>query len=456
MLNHRVREFDVIASVKNIEMVDPKSLRPYAGNARTHSKRQIRQIANSIRRFGFTNPALVSDDGQIIAGHGRVAAAVLIDLAEIPTLRLSHLNEAERRAYMLADNKLALNAGWDQDMLAIELQCLIDLNVDIELTGFSIAETDLIIDDAQARKVFSGIEKDDIIPVLPGKPVTQAGDVWHLGRHRLTCGDARESAPYAAVLEGREADLIFTDPPYNVPIDGHVCGSGSIHHAEFAFASGEMSSLEFSTFLATAFCVAANSTRNGAIAFVFMDWRHIREVMAAGELAFDELKNLVIWNKQNAGMGTFYRSKHELVFVYKIGTAPHTNNFGLGDTGRYRTNVWDYAGISSMSATRGEELAMHPTVKPTKLVIDAIEDCSRRGEIVLDCFAGSGTTLIAAERCGRLACLIEYDPGYCDTIIRRYETATGKQATLGANGPLFERVSEQRIVHNEEAVREQA
>lgn len=425
--------------------MDPKSLRPYDGNARTHSKRQIRQIANSIKKFGFTNPVLVSDDGQIIAGHGRVAAAILMELGEIPTLGLSHLNEADRRAYVLADNKLALNAGWDQELLAFELQCLIDLDFDIDITGFSVAETDLIIDSAQASRTVALVQQDDVTPALPARPVTERGDVWYLGRHRLVCGDARENASYAAVLEGRKADLIFTDPPYNVPIEGHVCGSGSVHHADFAFASGEMSTVEFSTFLAIAFCIAANAMRSGGIAFVFMDWRHIREVVTAGDLAFDELKNLVIWNKQNAGMGTFYRSKHELVFVYKVGTAPHTNNFGLGDTGRYRTNVWDYAGISSMSATRGEELAMHPTVKPTRLVIDAIEDCSRRGEIVLDCFAGSGTTLIAAERCGRLACLIEYDPGYCDTIVQRYERATGKLATLGANGLTFEAVSEQRL-----------
>lgn len=393
-----------------IDMIDPRSLRPYSSNARTHSKRQIQQIANSIERFGFTNPALVSDDGQILAGHGRVAAATLLGMGKIPTLRLSHLSEGERRAYVLADNKLALNAGWDEDILAIELQCLIDLDFDLDFTGFSVSETDLIIDGAQARKATPRIENDDVVPTVSHSPTTREGEVWHLGRHRLVCGDARHDPSYVAVLDGRKADLIFTDPPYNVPIDGHVCGSESVHHAEFAFASGEMSSLEFTTFLTTALCISANYSRDGAIAFVFMDWRHIKEVMMADELAFAELKNLIVWNKQNAGMETFYRSKHELLFVYKVGTAPHTNNFGLGDTGRYRTNVWDYAGISSLSATRNEELAMHPTVKPVKLVIDAIEDCTRRGEVVLDCFAGSGTTLIAAERCGRVACLIEYDP----------------------------------------------
>lgn len=435
-----------------IDMINPCKLRPYSRNARTHSKRQIQQIAKSIQRFGFTNPALVSDDGEIIAGHGRVAAASLIGMPLIPTLRLSHLSEAERRAYVLADNKIAMNAGWDEDMLAIELQGLIDLDFNIDFTGFSVAETDMVIDRAHDRKVEARLESDDVIPDYSGCPVTRMGDVWHLGRHRLVCGDAREGRSFSAGLEGRKADLIFTDPPYNVPIDGNVCGSGKIHHAEFAFASGEMSSLEFTTFLTSSLCIAANSSRDGAIAFVFMDWRHIKEVMQAGEFAFTELKNLVIWNKQNAGMGTFYRSKHELLFVFKVGTGPHTNNFGLGDTGRYRTNVWDYAGISSMSATRNDELAMHPTVKPVKLVIDAIEDCTRRGELILDCFAGSGTTLIAAERCGRSSCLIEYDPGYCDTIIRRYESATGKQATLGPSGPTFETVAESRLAVTEGAL----
>lgn len=429
----------------NIEARPPSELRPYSRNARTHSRKQVRQIADSIERFGFTNPVLVSDDGEIIAGHGRVEAAKLLGLASVPTLRLSHLSAEERRAYVLADNKLALNAGWDQDILAIELQALIDLEFDVTLTGFSLAEVDFTLDAARERDPEAPPGVEDQIPPIAPEAVSRMGDVWVLGRHRLICGDARECGDYARLLGDERVDLVFTDPPYNVPIDGHVCGSGRIRHREFAMGVGEMSQDAFTGFLADALKPMAASCRDGAIAFVCMDWRHMTELLNAGAQVFSELKNLCVWNKTNGGMGTFYRSKHELVFVYKVGTAPHTNTFGLGDSGRYRTNVWDYAGISSMGSNRAEELAMHPTVKPTAMVADAIRDCSKRGDIVLDGFGGSGTTLIAAEICGRVARLIEFDPHYCDVIIRRFEQLSGKQATLQESGALFDDVAVERL-----------
>lgn len=427
-----------------IENRSPAELRPYARNARTHSRKQVRQIADSIERFGFTNPVLISDDQEIIAGHGRVEAAKLLGLATVPTLRLSHLTPEERRAYVLADNKLALNAGWDQDILAIELQALIDLDFDVTLTGFSLAEVDLTLDGARERDPDAPVGMEDDIPPIQPEAVTRFGDVWVLGRHRLVCGDAREHEHYARLMGSEKADLVFTDPPYNVPIDGHVCGSGRIRHREFAMGVGEMSEAAFTAFLTDALKPMAFACRDGAIAFVCMDWRHMAEVMTAGSAVFSELKNLCVWNKTNGGMGTFYRSKHELVFVYKVGTAPHTNTFGLGDTGRYRTNVWDYPGISSMGAGRAEALEMHPTVKPTAMVADAIRDCTRRGEIVLDGFGGSGTTLIAAETCGRSARLIEFDPHYCDVIVRRYQTLTGKPALLAEGGSTFDDLAHQR------------
>ncbi|RAI42519.1 site-specific DNA-methyltransferase [Rhodoplanes roseus] len=419
------------------------SLRPYTGNARRHSKKQVRQIADSIKRFGFTNPVLISDDGEIIAGHGRVMAAAQLGLGEVPTLKLSHLSAAERRAYVLADNKLALNAGWDTEVLAIELQALIDLDFDLTVTGFSLAEVDLALDQAR-ESAPDAAEAPDVVPEPPEVPATRHGDLWLLGRHRLLCGDAREAADHARLLGDERVDLVFTDPPYNVPVDGHVCGLGAIRHREFAMASGEMSREAFTAFLTVTLSNAASVCRDGAIAFVCMDWRHMRELLQAGDAAFTELKNLCVWNKTNGGMGTFYRSKHELVFVYKVGSGAHTNSFGLGDSGRYRTNVWDYAGISSIGAAREEALAMHPTVKPTALVADAIRDCSRRGEVVLDGFGGSGTTLIASEISGRRARLIEYDPAYCDVIVMRWEQLTGKRATLADTGDAFEDVREQR------------
>ena len=429
----------------NVVERDIADLRPYARNARTHSKKQIKQIAASIERFGFTNPVLVSGDLEIIAGHGRVEAAKLLGWRRVPTVALSHLNEDERRAYVLADNKLALNAGWDKEILAIELQALVDCDFDIEVTGFSLAEVDFALVDAREANPGAGDAPEDAVPEQEGDPVTRAGDIWQLGRHRLLCGDTRDSEAMKKLMDGESADLVFTDPPYNVEIDGNVCGLGSVKHREFAFASGEMSESQFTRFLAETLGNMSRVMRDGAIAFVCMDWRHMGELLTAGSEAFTELKNLVVWNKTNGGMGAFYRSKHELVFVFKQGTATHTNSFGLGETGRYRTNVWDYAGISSISSSRSEELAMHPTVKPVALIADAIMDCSKRGQIVLDGFGGSGSTLIAAEKTGRSARLIEYDPLYCDTIIRRWEAYTGKRARLSGCSEYFEDVAEARL-----------
>ncbi|KAA2235997.1 site-specific DNA-methyltransferase [Salinarimonas soli] len=437
----------------SIEHRSPDSLRPSAHNARTHSKKQIRQIARSIEEFGFTNPVLIGEDDSIVAGHGRVEAAKLLRLPSIPTLRLAHLTPAQRRAYVLADNKLALNAGWDREILAIELQALVELDFDLDITGFSAADIDIVLEDARDASPESPSEPEDAPPPpAAGAAVTRRGDIWQLGRHRLICGDAREPGTFQALMGLERAHLIFTDPPYNVPIDGHVCGLGATRHREFACASGEMSAPAFTAFLAQTLGAAAAHAADGAIAFVCMDWRHMGELLAAGSQVFSELKNLCVWNKTNGGMGTFYRSKHELVFVYKVGTAPHTNTFGLGDTGRYRTNVWDYAGVNTFRAEREAELAMHPTVKPVALVADAIKDCSLRGEIVLDPFAGSGTTLIAAERTGRSARVVELDAAYCDGIVRRFEHLTGKAARLAGTGLTVEEVEAERSTADEVAI----
>jgi DNA modification methylase len=430
----------------SIELMAITSLKPFSGNARKHSKKQIQQIADSIQKFGFTNPILISDDNEIIAGYGRFLAANKLEMQSVPTLRLSYLDASQRRAYVIADNKLGLNAEWDQSVLAIELQALIDIDFDIGIVGFSLAEIDLLLDQVQEASPTAERGPENDIPSLNdlASAVTQPGDLWQLGRHRLLCEDARLADSFNRLLQGASADLVFADPPYNVPIDGHVCGLGRIRHREFAMGVGEMSAAKFTAFLHQTLGHAAASCRNGAIAFVCIDWRHISELLAAGHKVFAELKNLCVWNKTNGGMGSFYRSKHELVFVFKVGDAPHTNTFGLGDTGRYRTNVWDYAGVNSLRSGRTEELAMHPTVKPVALVADAIKDCSRRGAIVLDPFAGSGTTLIAAEKTGRRARVIEFDPAYCDRIVQRFQQVTGQAATLEATNQSFEEVAAER------------
>jgi DNA modification methylase len=421
-----------------------ETLRPYARNARTHSKKQIRQIAKSIERFGFCNPVLIDDTSQIIAGHGRVEAAKLLDMKEVPTVMLSHLNPTEVRAYILADNRLAELAGWDREILAIELQALVDLDFEVELTGFETAQIDVILDEAREATQDPGGPEDETPQYGAGAAITRPGDQWELGRHRLICGDAREPSAYTALLGGAKADFVFTDPPYNVAIDGHVCGLGRIRHKNFAMGCGEMSRVDFTGFLTLVFQHLAANTTDGSIHQICMDWRHMPEMLSAGEAVYTELKNLCVWNKSNAGMGSFYRSKHELVFVWKKGTGPHINTFELGQYGRHRSNVWDFAGVNSLRAGRMDELAMHPTVKPVALVAEAIKDCSRRNGIVLDPFSGSGTTLIAAERTGRSARALEIDPGYVDVGLKRWQAYTGKAAVLAATGKTFEDVAEER------------
>jgi DNA modification methylase len=428
-----------------IEMIHVERLTPYSGNARTHSKTQIRQIAKSIKRFGHTNPILIDDGGQIIAGHGRVEAAKLLGIESVPALRLSHLSAADKRAYVIADNRLAEKAGWDRELLAIELQALVDLEFDVELTGFEMGEIDIILSDSDEAKDETAGPEDDVPDSLPDRIVSRLGDIWILGKHCLLCGDARDQAAYDQLLTGDKAELVVTDPPYNVAIDGHVSGKGSICHREFVMASGEMTKKSFTEFLTDVFGCLANNTTAGSIHYTFMDWRHVDEMMAAGKNAYTELKNLCVWAKTNAGMGTFYRSQHELVFVWKSGDAPHFNNFELGQHGRNRTNVWHYAGVNTMRPGRLAELAMHPTVKPVAMIADAIKDCSRRGGLVLDPFSGSGTTLIAAERTGRNARALELDPQYVDIAVRRWQKYAGKAATLGATGQSFEDVEEERV-----------
>jgi len=414
-----------------IDHIAPGDLRPWARNARTHSKKQLRQIAQSIETFGFTNPVLVDQADTILAGHGRVEAAKLLGMATVPCLRIEHMTEAEKRAYVIADNKLALNAGWDEEMLAEELKGLLateglgGLGFDIGVIGFEIAEIDNLLEGLVPEE--AGDPEDDIMPDLAPRRVSP-GDLWQLGPHRLACGDALDPAVLDLLMAGEVARMVFSDPPYNVKIDGHVGGSGKVKHREFAMAAGEMSEAEFTGFLTRALRNMADHSCDGSIHFLCMDWRHMREMLAAGHAVYDELKNLIVWAKDNGGMGTFYRSRHELVFAFKKGTAPHVNSFELGQHGRYRTNVWTYRGVNTMRAGRMEELRLHPTVKPVQMIADAIKDVSGRGEIVLDAFGGSGSTLIAAGKTGRRARLVELDPIYCDRILARWEAIAKDEA----------------------------
>ena len=432
-----------------VEYLPLASLRPYANNARVHSKRQIKQIARSIEKYGWTNPVLIDDDNQIIAGHGRVEAAKQLGLDKVPTIRLSHLSAADRRAYVIADNRLAEKASWDKEILFNELQGLIDVGVDPSLIGFEAHEIDVLVEDVAAAKM--AVEREDTTPSYAEECVTELGDMWQLGKHFLCCGDARDPGAYAFLMNGSKAEFVFTDPPYNVPIDGHVSGLGRVRHQNFVMGCGEMTREQFTAFLADVFRLLAANSAPASIHQICMDWRHMREMLDAGEQVYSELKNVCVWNKDNAGMGSFYRSKHELVFVWKNGDGKHINNFELGQHGRSRSNVWDYAGVNTIRSGRLEELAMHPTVKPVALVADAIRDCSRSGKLVLDPFAGSGTVLIAAERTGRAARALELDPRYVDVAVKRWQSFTGKLAYLCPTGETFEEAAEMRANTSEAA-----
>ena len=397
---------------------------PDPRNARTHSKRQVEQLVASIRGFGFSNPILVDDAGLLIAGHGRLLAAKAMGMTEVPTIALLGLSDVQKRALRLADNKIALNAGWDLDVLKLELGELAAMTIDVDLaiTGFSTGEIDVILKG-------SSDPDDESIPVVPTEPRTKPGDIWELGEHRVGCGDGRDIEFLKAVVgEGDLVDAAFLDPPYNVRINGHANAKG--RHREFAMASGEMSTEAFRAFLTQTLGACAKVSRDGAVHFVCMDWRHMDDLSATGATVYGDLLNLCVWNKSNAGMGSLYRSKHELVFVYKVGNGPHFNAVELGQHGRNRTNVWDYASVNSMVGNRADDLALHPTVKPTALVCDAIQDVTKRGQLVLDIFLGSGTTLIAAERSGRRCRGIDIDPAYVDVAVERWQAMTGKVARL--------------------------
>ncbi len=390
--------------------------------------------------FGFNVPVLVDASGKVVAGHGRIAACKLLGWADVPTISLEHLNEAQAKAFAIADNRLTENSVWDDQLLAEQLKELsvLDLEFSLEATGFDMGEIDLRIEGLDSDRETDDAA-DDLSEVPKGPPVTRLGDLWLLGEHRVHCGSSLDAASYAALLDGEQADLVFTDPPYNVRIDGNVSGLGAVRHREFQMASGEMSEAEFTNFLMRALSLHARHSAQGSLHFICMDWRHMEELLAAGRAVYSKLKNLCVWAKDNGGMGSLYRSQHELVFVFKHGRAPHRNNVMLGVHGRNRSNLWSYpcAKSFSRSSDEGNLLALHPTVKPVALVADAIMDATARRDIVLDGFLGSGTTVIAAERTGRRCFGLELDPIYVDAIVRRWQAFTRNEARHASSGKLF-------------------
>jgi DNA modification methylase len=428
----------------------PDELIAYARNPRKHPERQIVALMASISEFGFNMPILVDGDSQIIAGDARLQAAKRLGLPEVPTISATHLSPAQVKAYRLADNRVAELGLWDMKALAIEIEEIISLDeIEVESIGWSTAELDVLL----IAPVNDAGERDPADAQIepPLQPVARPGDLWLLGQHRLLCGSALDDASWHRLLDGKMAAMSFGDPPFNVKVGGHVSGLGKVKHAEFAMASGEMSQGEFTDFLSTYLAAIKRHLRDGAVIDICMDWRHLRELHAAIDDNQLSLLNICIWNKTNGGMGSLYRSKHEIVAVTKVGTAPHINNVELGKHGRYRTNVWDYAGVNSFGAGRMQDLADHPTVKPVALVADAIRDVTCKGEIVLDPFMGSGTTLLAADRAGRLGYGTEIEPRFVDVAIRRWQELTGGVAVLADTGQSWEGVAAERLLLRDDA-----
>lgn len=411
-----------------IELIPIDEIKPSPRNVRKHPDKQIKAIARSIEAFGFNVPILIDADNTVLAGHGRLEAAKLLGFTPVPCFRLDHMTPAQGRAFMLADNRMSEGSSWDEELLAEELRDLFSLpemEFEAEATGFSFPEIDDRIEELTPEALDD--PEDDLAPQAAPQRAA-AGDIWQIGPHRLACGSVLDPAVLTMVLAGRTVRLVLTDPPFNVPIDGHVSGGGKTRHREFAMAAGEMSRPEFTGFLQTALQNMVQHCYAGAILMVFMDWRHMVDLQLAGEAVGLTLKNLCVWAKTNGGMGSFYRSRHELVLIFKSGTAPHVNNFGLGEGGHYRTNVWEYGGATALTPEGRADLAAHPTVKPVRMLADAIRDVTGRGDVVLDGFAGSGSTLVAAEKTGRVAVLVELDPLYCDVILVRAERATKEDA----------------------------
>jgi DNA modification methylase len=428
---------------KQISLIAVEDLTPAPHNARKHPRTQVRAIARSIEAFGFNAPLLIDKYRQIIAGHGRYEAAKFLKLAQVPVIFLDHLTENQAKAYMLADNQLTDRSTWDDAKVAVQLKELSELvlDFDIEAIGFELPELDFRI---QSLDTPDTSDAADEFEPTTGPAVTTIGDLWLLGPHRLYCGNALDTTAFITLMEAEKASAVFTDMPYNLKIDGHVSGNGSITHREFAMASGEKSKPEFTEFLTKSMMSICAHTMPGALIFACMDWRHVEEMVAAGQASECEYLNLCVWAKSNGGMGSLYRSQHELVFVFKNGKAAHLNNVQLGRFGRNRTNVWNYPGFNGFRRRGTEDgVSFHPTVKPIALVADAILDSTKRGDLVLDPFLGSGTTILAAERTGRRCFGIEIDPLYVDTAIMRWQRITGKQA-LNPEGRTFAQVKSDR------------
>lgn len=417
-----------------VEYVDISSITPHPRNARVHSPSQISLLVGSLADHDFTKPIVTDAKGMILAGHGLYMAAKAAGRRTVPIHRLGKMSDAKARAYLLLDNRLGELSSFERTILAEELTFLIEEKIDVEATGFTMVDVDRIVEEQQPAAGGAESEPAVELPADDDVAVSELGDLWHIGPHRLYCGDARDPVSFDALMAGEIAEMAVIDPPFNVKTQGHIStGTGKARHREFVVGAGELSDPAFTALLRASFRQLARNTVNGAIIYVFMDFRHMRNVLDAADGVFTEHKQLIVWDKQVGALGSFYRGQHELIFVFKSGRGPHINNFSMGEKGaefgkagkgRYRTNIWRAPGMSGFHRGR-EALKFHSTVKPTGLIAGAMLDVSNRGGLIIDSFAGSGTSILAAHRTGRRAFCMELDPLYVDTAIRRIEAATG-------------------------------
>lgn len=410
---------------------------------------QVERIVKSLKRFGQCAPVIIRADGAIVDGATMVEAAKQLGFTEIDCVVLEHLTDDETRGLRVTLNKVATLGQFDLSELSIELTELLEIDTSLIDIAFTMPEIDIITHvGVAANDDEKGEGDDDDLPPTPAAAVvSRKGDVWELGKHRVICGDSLAAETYATLMAGASASAIICDPPYNCAISGFVTSNKA--HKEFAMAAGEMSDSEFDSFLTTFLAVSKGYAKKGSLVYACIDWRTCHQLVGAGKAAGLRHVNTLVWNKGTGGMGSLYRSAHEMIPVFCNGDKPHTNNIELGKHGRDRTNVLSYAGANRKGSSANKMLGKHPTPKPVELIADLMLDCTQVGDIVLDPFLGSGTMIIAAEKTKRIGYGVELDPGYVDLIVRRWEEHTGKQAVHADSGLSFEQLAAERAADGE-------
>jgi len=430
----RTRRNDLLPTLE-VEQVLLSDLRPASRQVRKVTEAQVARLVASIESFGFVRPILIAEGVRVIDGHALLKAAERLGLSTIPVVRVDHLSPAEVRALRITLNRTSETGSWDVEALTIELAALEIEGFDLEVTGFSDIEIDGLL------RTDHDLETSPPEPAEDAVAVTRLGDLWRLGDHRVICADARDPNALSTLMGEEKARVILTDEPYNVPIVGHVTKKA---HREFEVAAGELSAEEFLKFNLDWASASLTHLIDGGLFGTFIDWRHVDVVLAAGATLGLHLQNIIVWSKTNAAMGSLWRAQHELLPIFKKGTAAHVNNVALGKNGRHRTNVWSYPGANVPGSDANAMLAKHPTPKPVAMLADAMLDVTMPGEIVLDPFLGSGSTLMAAQRTGRICGGVELDPLYVDLVIARWSAATGCAAILEATGETFNVVATRR------------